>query len=243
MYLSCHRMTYKYTKRLSRAHMGPFRSILAVADDIFGAAYNEDRPANCQWLDNHFLSLRVDDTVFHLPTLSDSIIKLENDLIHRFHTVLCLGISPTTFTVCPQGRVISENIKNLQVGHNFINNPTNSWFKGHQDVLVQAILQDQNLCNKFVQSYSNGNIHWNKAEITNWLQLCSSWEEDCLALTHLTYGGVARKPEILGLKLRNTASSFRGVLVWDGLVTLLSHYHKGQALSGKRKVSVQFDIG
>lgn len=48
-------MTSSYTKRLSRANIGPFRSILAVADDIFGAAYSEMKPANSQWLDNHSL--------------------------------------------------------------------------------------------------------------------------------------------------------------------------------------------
>lgn len=84
-------MTSSYTKRLSRAHIGPFRSILAVADDIFGAAYSESKPANCQWLDDNFLSLKVNDTVFHLPTLSDSVIKLEADLINRFDTVVSQG--------------------------------------------------------------------------------------------------------------------------------------------------------
>lgn len=236
-------MTASYTKRLSRAHIGPFRSILAVADDIFGAAYSESKPTNCQWLDDNFLSLKVNDTVFHLPTLSDSVIKLEADLINRFDTVVSLGIPNDKLIVAPEGRVISDNIDNYIIGHNFLENPTNSWFSGHKDVLLKSILEDHKLQEQFVESLDNGLIHWNQVQVTKWLQHCSSWEEDCLALVHLSYGGVARKPEILGLKLRNTTSSFRGILVWDGLVTLLSHYHKGQALNGKRKVSVQFDIG
>lgn len=236
-------MTASYTKQLSRAHIGPFRSILAVADDIFGAAYSESKPTNCQWLDDNFLSLKVNDTVFHLPTLSDSVIKLEADLINRFDTVVSLGIPKDKLIVALEGRVISDNIDNYIIGHNFLENPTNSWFSGHKDVLLKSILEDHKLQEQFVESLDNGLIHWNQVQVTKWLQHCSSWEEDCLALVHLSYGGVAWKPEILGLKLRNTTSSFRGILVWDGLVTLLSHYHKGQALNGKRKVSVQFDIG
>lgn len=44
----------------------------------------------------------------------------------------------------------------------------------------------------------------------------------CLVFIHLVYGGVARKLELLGLKVQNVPSGFRGLIIWDNMVCLLT---------------------
>lgn len=232
-----HRMSMPYTKVLSRAHHSPFQTLLSVGDDIFGAAFSEDRPANCQWLDDDFLSLKIEDTIFHLPTLSKAIKQLLDDLIKKFKEDVCLGLPEHLFISCPQGQKISDNHRDFSLNHNFLFDSNNPWFRGHRDVLIKAILNNSELVMKFVESVTDGTIQWKMNQVNSWLSVCTNWEEDALALTHLVYGGVARKPELLGMKLRNVPSGFRGVLVWDNMICLLSYYHKSQALSGRRKVS------
>lgn len=226
----------QYTRVLDRAHHGPFQMLLSVGDDIFGAAYSEERPGNCQWLDDDFLSFQVGQTVFHLPTLSKAIQRLSEDLIKRFQEDVCLGLPQGLFVSCPEGKRISDDYRNFDLDHNFVLNAGNPWFQGHQDVMIKAILKDATLRSKFVDGIRDGVIHWKMNEVNVWLSVCSQWEEGCLAFTHLAYGGVARKPELLGLKIRNVPSGFRGLIIWNNMVCLLSHYHKSQALVGKRKV-------
>ncbi|OXG13590.1 hypothetical protein C367_06137 [Cryptococcus neoformans Ze90-1] len=233
-------MSMPYTKVLSRAHHSPFQTLLSVGDDIFGAAFSEDRPANCQWLDDDFLSLKIENTIFHLPTLSKAIKQLLDDLIKKFKEDVCLGLPEHLFISCPQGQKISDNYRDFSLNHNFLFDSNNPWFRGHRDVLIKAILNNSELVMKFVESVTDGTIQWKMNQVNSWLSVCTNWEEDALALTHLVYGGVARKPELLGMKLRNVPSGFRNLLIWDDMVCLLSYYHKNQALSGKRKWIARF---
>ncbi|OWZ74721.1 hypothetical protein C365_07059, partial [Cryptococcus neoformans Bt85] len=204
-----HEMSMPYTKVLSRAHHGPFKTLLSVGDDIFGAAYAEERPANCHWLDDDFLSLKVVDTIFHLPTLSKAIRKLSDDLIKQFKEDVCLGLPEDVFISCPQGKKITDNYRDFSLDHNFLLHSGNPWFQGHQDVFIKAVLNHPELRMKFVESVTDGVIQWKMNQVNFWLSVCTNWEEDALALTHLVYGGVARKPELLGMKLRNVPSGFR----------------------------------
>ncbi|OXC58384.1 hypothetical protein C358_06169 [Cryptococcus neoformans MW-RSA852] len=210
-------MSMPYTKVLSRAHHGPFQTLLSVGDDIFGAAFSEDRPANCQWLDDDFLSLKIEDTIFHLPTLSKAIKQLLDDLIKKFKEDVCLGLPEHLFISCPQGQKISDNHRDFSLNHNFLFDSNNPWFRGHRDVLIKAILNNSELVMKFVESVTDGTIQWKMNQVNSWLSVCTNWEEDALALTHLVYGGVARKPELLGMKLRNVPSGFRNLLIWDDM--------------------------
>ena len=61
-----------------------------------------------------------------------------------------------------------------------------------------------------------------------------------LPLTHLTYGNPARGKEICGLMIRNGWSVLRGLYIQDGMLMLLTEYHKSQARTGKPRVIARF---
>ena len=56
--------------------------------------------------------------------------------------------------------------------------------------------------------------------------------EKSLPLTHLTYGNPARGKGLCGLMIRNGWSALRGLHIRDGMLMLLTEYHKSQARTG-----------
>jgi hypothetical protein len=56
-------------------------------------------------------------------------------------------------------------------------------------------------------------------------------------LIHITGGQPARIPEILTVRHRNSSHDEpRNIFIEDGLVTFVTHYHKGYAISGEQKI-------
>ena len=64
--------------------------------------------------------------------------------------------------------------------------------------------------------------------------------EKSLPLTHMTYGNPARGKELCGLMVRNGWSILRGIYMQDGMMMLLTEYHKSQAHTGKPRVIARF---
>ena len=65
----------------------------------------------------------------------------------------------------------------------------------------------------------------------------ADFKEKLAVLVHITSGQPARGPELLSIRHRNTAAGGqRNVFIEDGLVALVTRYHKGFYASGDAKV-------
>ncbi len=80
---------------------------------------------------------------------------------------------------------------------------------------------------------SSENSSWNQGEIEVYMHQVVEYREKLLVLIHITSGQPARAPELLSVRHSNTIKrEHRDVFVEDGLVVLVTRYHKGYAISG-----------
>lgn len=160
-------------------------------------------PANCQWLDQHFLSLQVDDTIIHLPSISQGINSLLQNLSSSFHKDVLLGLPEEIFPANSPNKQTVDNPREFSLGNSFLTNPINTCFKGSDDALVMGILRDPKLREQFVESTMDGEIQWKQGSVKQYLLRVNHWLDRLMVFSHLASGGVARVPEILGLKIKN----------------------------------------
>ena len=91
------------------------------------------------------------------------------------------------------------------------------------------------LRDRFCALDSGRNITWDLKEFQLYLAQVNRFLESLLLLVHLTAGQPARGTEITGLQHINTVYH-RNVFVEDGLVAIVTSYHKGYTCTGTTKI-------
>ncbi|KAI9829376.1 MAG: hypothetical protein M1826_005696 [Phylliscum demangeonii] len=82
---------------------------------------------------------------------------------------------------------------------------------------------------------SHHQSHWNRVAIKRYQQHVERFRELLLLLVHLTARWPGRGPEILGVTYRNMEMA-RHVFIPDGMVLILTWYHKAQGRVGRRPI-------
>jgi hypothetical protein len=71
----------------------------------------------------------------------------------------------------------------------------------------------------------------------DWLRQVIAFRGKLLVLIHMTGGQLARSPEILSVRHRNTVQgSHRNLFIEDGIVVFVTRYHKGYKVKGDVKI-------
>ena len=123
---------------------------------------------------------------------------------------------------------------------------TNGWnflqYERNQDSLpskkrwlLQRVLQSDELRGDFVSRDRFDRVVWQKAAVKQYLKQVDTFLEALLLLVHLTAGQSARGTEIIGLLHKNTALH-RNIFIEDGLVSVVTSYHKGYTCTGATKI-------
>lgn len=74
-------------------------------------------------------------------------------------------------------------------------------------------------------------VVWNQDGVRAWLAQVQKFREHLLPLIHITGGQPARGPEVLSVRHTNTIQGeHRNVFVEDGMVVMVTWYHKGYNL-------------
>ena len=80
-------------------------------------------------------------------------------------------------------------------------------------------------------------LKWKKAGIRAYIDQVVAYRERSLPLLHMTGGSAARAPEILSIRYKNSIKGeHRNVFIEDGMVVLVTRYHKGYHAHGNEKV-------
>ena len=120
----------------------------------------------------------------------------------------------------------------------FLNDPRNkAAFVNRGEWLLNRVLDAEPLQRQFVNVCNGGRVVWRAPEAKKYLTRVDAFLERLLLLVHLTSGQPARATELVGLRYKNTISShLRDVFVEDGLVTMVTAYHKGYSITGSTKI-------
>lgn len=131
---------------------------------------------------------------------------------------------------------LRDSTSNETPGHNFLDaNPT--VFSDSAVWLMTRIYRERP---EFLDT-KHENVRFNADWLKTWLNAVTRFEELLLVLVHMSAGQPARAPELLSLRHVNTPNGgLRNVLIENGLVTLITGYHKGYTASLKRKVVYRY---
>lgn len=149
-----------------------------------------------------------------------------------------LGIDDTRAEIVPKVALdrIRDDPTNITLGWSFLKDrrnenvliPGGTW-------LLQRVIGSERLRDRFCVVDGQRRIIWDLKEFQIYRAQVDRFLEVLLLLVHLTAGQPARGTEITGLQHTNTVFH-RNVFVEDGLVAIVTSYHKGYTCTGTTKI-------
>jgi hypothetical protein len=131
---------------------------------------------------------------------------------------------------------IRDNPTNIENGWNFLKDKRNQGILPQRDTwLLQRVLQDDRLRDEFCSLDNQQRVVWEPRVIQSYLRQVDAFLESLLLLVHISAGQPARGTEITSLQHTNTIF-YRNIFIEDGLVALVTSYHKGYTCTGTTKI-------
>lgn len=100
--------------------------------------------------------------------------------------------------------------------------------------LLNRVLQTSELASEFIHAETGV---WRQPRVNDYLDRLSYFLEKLLVLVHMTGGQPARSRELLSVRYCNTEKGgHRSVFVENGLLVIVTYYHKGYNITGTEKI-------
>jgi hypothetical protein len=115
---------------------------------------------------------------------------------------------------------IRDDMSNTQRGYSFIHHPANRLSEAHLDLFRRACTAPENALMR--------QDHWVPTAVRRYADGVSELRRIFSCLFLLTGGGEPRVTELSGLECINTASSRRGIYIYNGRVIFYSPHHKSR---------------
>jgi superfamily II DNA helicase RecQ len=127
-----------------------------------------------------------------------------------------------------------DNATNEAVGWSFLQDQRTQWPVKGERWLLDRIQQEGAFQRQFLQEDGQG---FRGPPVEAYLQQVASFLEKLLAGVQFTWGQPARAPELLSIRYLNTAvGGQRNVFIENGMVVLVTRYHKGYQIQGDVKI-------
>jgi hypothetical protein len=127
---------------------------------------------------------------------------------------------------------LQDDLTNRQPGFSFVRHPQNQLAEVYLKLSTQACTGRRN---RLVQ---DGKWHW--PAIFRYLDKTTALLESILAILYTTGGQVPRAPELLNLECENTASTERGIYLYEGSVIYLTRHHKAKRTNNREFCVARF---
>ncbi|GAB7336620.1 hypothetical protein MBLNU13_g10315t1 [Cladosporium sp. NU13] len=101
--------------------------------------------------------------------------------------------------------------------------------------MLRRVLDNEWLRDEFVSTDTYSKVEWKPKALQGYRRQVDCFLEHLLLLVHLTSGQPARGTEIISLRHVNTIHH-RNLFVEDGLVAIVTSYHKGYTCTGSTKI-------
>jgi hypothetical protein len=157
---------------------------------------------------------------------------------HLLEKLFLLSVDEQRADVVPTislGR-IHDNPTITENGWNFLRDKRNNEALPLQDNwLLKRVLSNERLRDEFCSLDCQQEVVWDNKTLQSYRRKVDAFLESLLLLIHITAGQPARGTEITGLQ--HTNSTFhRNIFVENGLVALVTSYHKGYTCTGTTKI-------
>ena len=122
-----------------------------------------------------------------------------------------------------------------QLGQSFLTDPRNSTLQGHDSWLLNRVLKQSWLQDRFFVDIKQA--RWKVPAAEDYLRQVDAFLERLLLLAHIASGQPPRGPEILSIQYCNTAHGRRrNITIENGLVTFTTFCYKGYSITNSTKI-------
>ena len=219
----------------------PFNYLIKLRSYGLAIRYNTSEKGTSYWIDNTLIFGSIE---LAIPSLKSFILELlgtmrailYKDLLFTDPEIAELSLDPPSIDLYS----LKDDILNSEIDFNFLRDPRNSDILAlESNYLLKRIFDVSILRERFIISYSaiDNNIEWNINRLREYFIKIRRFKERLLVLIHLTSGAPARGTELLTIRYRNsTIGGGRNLYLEDGLVSLVTSYHKGYTASSRLKL-------
>ena len=165
-----------------------------------------------------------------------------SDLVHKaqrqLEALFLIGVDEDKADVIPRIALdrIRDNPTVTSYGWSFLKDTRNHDVLPPRDTwLLCRILETERLRDQFCALDGHRNVNWDAQAVHSYHSQVHGFLESLLLLVHISAGQPARGSEITGLQHRNT-TFHRNIFIEDGLVAIVTSYHKGYNCTGTTKI-------
>ena len=130
---------------------------------------------------------------------------------------------------------LRDNPVNQERGWNFVRDERNPWPVNGRTWLRDRIGEDDGIRRRFIED--GPRLQWNPAKIRRYMDDVVDFRGRFFVAVHMTEGQPARTPELLSIRHSNSIrGEYRNVFIEDGMVVIVTRYHKGYHVRGQEKI-------
>lgn len=183
-------------------------------------------------------TVKYRDIELQIPVFKRFVLQQVQSAQQSLETLFMLGVDESRAEIVPRIALhqIRDDPTNAAPGWSFLKDRRNGDTIPPGDVwLLQRVVGSEKLRDRFCTLDGARHIIWDLKEFQLYHAQVDQFIETLLLLVHLTAGQPARGTEITGLQDANTML-YRNVFVEDGLVAIVTSYHKGYTCTGTTKI-------
>ena len=222
----------------------PMARILHMRTFGLKISFNTKSIARVSWRDG-YNEICIDQTSFTMTDLRTVVHGLHETCRARLvHQLMFLSEEEQLPKL--ELRALFDNPAELVEGWSFFQDRRNT--EAFQQIrkdrwLWKRMLNEDSITNQLLQGdpeliTSYDQLHFNPVAVEDYFRTVKQFKEELIVLCHLTAGAPARGPELLSVMHENGVDSRaqRGVFLDNGMVELVTSYHKGYSLSQRVKI-------
>jgi hypothetical protein len=200
-----------------------------VKRDINSTSYRSQTLPNVIWRDRANVVLEISGQELALRDVKAMLRDGEAKAREMLESDLLLGLElPWTNS---DGKLRDE-LSNARPGYSFLSDPQNPFESNKWAVMSCLATAHASLYVKSVQAQS---IVWDVNTVSEYVNKCVIFFDLLGPLIHISYGGPARRTELLTAITRNSRTSVRHLYMMLDRVAIVTRYHKGANQYGSDK--------
>ena len=215
--------------------------------------FTEKAGARVTWM-NRCQQVAIDKISFSMGDLRDALHSLWERCLGRLTKRLMFLQQEEELPILHLDRLF-DNPSDLTEGWSFLDDERNDEVLGRvrrpdgKDVesrkwLWSRAMREDRITKYFLQNIDMSEVRdrselkWNTTKVEQYFREVTLFKEELIVLCHMAGGAPARGTEVVSIRTENgeSARAQRGVFVDNGMVELVTGYHKGYSKSGEAKI-------
>lgn len=212
--------------------ISPFNSLRSLQHRATTLVYSTPSLPNIWWMDReNWTHMLYKGYAVKMEDISKVFDKLEEQTITQFEEKVLLKQK-----IRVEYDNLPDDLNKTDVGYSFLTDHRNRDKFGDRDLLINAVLADEELREHFFITHSDGTITYNKNAWREWLRDYALHSANMIVACEMKAGAPSRLTELWNMLFANMAMRTRNMVI-QGLFTVINRkYTKSGNITGHDKL-------